>query len=534
MISLLQEYATDQAARRPDATALVFKSERTTYAELERESNRLARLLREVGVRRGDRVCMLMPKSPRAIITMHGILKAGAIYVPLDPGSPAPRLEKMISACDDRWIIAAGATGRTLDTLFEDAAFAASHSLGWFGAGDPPARTAPRFTWDDLAALPDAPNETVSATHDTAHILFTSGSTGVPKGVVITHECVRHFVDWAVRYFGTTSSDRISGHPPLHFDLSTFDIFGTMAAGAELHLVPPELNLLPNLIADFIRGNALTQWFSVPTTLNLLAKLDVVRHGDFPALRRVLWCGEKLPTPSLIYMMRRLPHVGFTNLYGPTETTIASSYYTVPRCPESPDDEIPIGRACTGEELLVLDDRLRRVAPGKVGDLYIRGAGLSPGYWRDDTKTALAFRRRPGSRDAQDRIYRTGDLARVGTDGLVRYMGRSDFQIKSRGYRIDAGEIESALHALGILRECAVVGVSTDDADGTAVCCAYVAGDGATTTTASLREALARSLPADMVPSRWLQLDALPKTSNGKIDRRQLQDHFGAATAGVS
>ncbi len=534
MISLLQEYATDQAARRPDAAALVFKSERMTYEELERSSNRLGRLLRESGVRRGDRVCLLMPKSPRAIVAMHGILKAGAIYVPLDPGSPAARLEKMITACDDRWILGAGPVGRTLDTLFEDATFAARHSLGWLGAGEPPAAVAPRFHWDDLAALPDTPNPTVTSTRDAAHILFTSGSTGTPKGVVITHENVRHFVDWAVAYFGTTSSDRVSGHPPLHFDLSTFDIFGTMAAGAELHLVPPELNMLPNLIADFIRSTGLTQWFSVPTTLNLMAKLDVVRHDDFPALRRMLWCGERLPTPSLIYMMRRLPHVSFTNLYGPTEATIASSYFTVPRCPEAADDDIPIGTACAGEELLVLDDKLRRVAPGRTGDLYIGGAGLSPGYWRDDEKTALAFRRRPGARTPEDRIYRTGDLARTGADGYVRYVGRADFQIKSRGYRIDAGEIETALHALGTLRECAVVGVASDDADGATICCAYVADETPATTTAALRDALRRSLPAYMLPSRWLTFDALPKTSNGKVDRRKLQEWFIGTPVGAA
>jgi amino acid adenylation domain-containing protein len=533
MISLLQDYASEQATRRPDAAALVFKAERMTYAELERASNRLANLLREAGVRRGDRVCLLTPKSPRAVVAMHGVLKAGAIYVPLDPGSPAARLEKMIAACDDRWILGSGTVARTLDALFDNEHFAARHALGWLGAGDPPGAVTPRYCWDDLAALPDTLPPTVSTTRDAAHILFTSGSTGMPKGVVITHENVRRFVDWAVAYFGTTSSDRISGHPPLHFDLSTFDIFGTMAAGAELHLVPPELNLLPNLIADFIRSTGLTQWFSVPTTLNLMAKLDVVRHDDFPALRRMLWCGERLPTPSLIYMMRRLPHVSFTNLYGPTETTIASSYYTVRSCPESPDHEIPIGAACAGEELLVLDDQLRRVAPGRTGDLYIGGAGLSPGYWRDDDKTALAFRRRPGARNPDDRIYRTGDLAKVGADGFVRYVGRADFQIKSRGYRIDAGEIETALHALGTLRECAVVGVASDDGDGTAICCAYVADDATTTTAALLRDALRRSLPAYMLPSRWLTFDTLPKTSNGKIDRRRLQECFAGAPVGA-
>ncbi|HEY2848685.1 MAG TPA: AMP-binding protein, partial [Gemmatimonadaceae bacterium] len=168
MTALLQEYATQQASRRPDATALAFKSERTTYGELERDSNRLANLLRESGVRRGDRVCMLMPKSTSAVIAMHGILKAGAIYVPLDPASPAPRLEKMITACDDRWILASGPVGRTLDTLFESEDFAAHHSLGWLGAGDPPALARPSFTWDDVIARPSFPIDPGTATHDPA------------------------------------------------------------------------------------------------------------------------------------------------------------------------------------------------------------------------------------------------------------------------------------------------------------------------------------------------------------------------------
>jgi amino acid adenylation domain-containing protein len=434
----------------------------------------------------------------------------------------------MIAACDDRWILAGGGVASTLDALFAAPAFAATHAVGWLGDGAPPARVPPSFRWDDVAR---ASSDLLSGTNrpgDAAHILFTSGSTGTPKGVVITHDNVRHFIEWAVGYFGTAATDRISGHPPLHFDLSTFDIFGTFTAGAELHLVPPELSLLPHKVAELIRVAELTQWFSVPSVLNYMAKFDVVRSGDFPSLRRVLWCGEVLPTPSLIYWMRRLPHVTFTNLYGPTEATIASSYYTLPACPASEDEVIPIGRACAGEELLVLDDALRPVPLGEVGDLYIRGAGLSPGYWRDADKTRGAFLPYPGSAGPADRIYRTGDLATLGTDGLIRYLGRADFQIKTRGYRVELGEIEAALHALGTLRECAVVGAQSRDFDGTAICCAYVPADPATVTPATLRAALAAVLPPYMVPSRWRMLDALPKTSNGKIDRRPLQEQFAA------
>ena len=526
MSRLLQQLVSAQADRRPDAGALVFKRERLTYGELERASNRLAHLLKAAGCARGDRVCLLTPKSPAAIIAILGVLKADAVYVPLDPGSPVPRLEKMIASCDNRWILASGAVGPTVEALFALPGFGATHAVGWVGTDEPPAGVHAEFTRDDAASQPTTPPPSANGPQDPAHILFTSGSTGTPKGVVITHANVRAFIEWAVGYFGTVPTDRISGHPPLHFDLSTFDMFGTFLAGAELHLIPPELNLLPQKLADLIRSAELTQWFSVPSVLNYMAKFDVVKHGDFPALRRVLWCGEVFPTPPLIYWMERLPHTSFTNLYGPTEATIASSYYTVPSCPSNEDETIPIGQACAGEELLVLDEALQPVPPGEVGDLYIRGAGLSPGYWRDPEKTRSAFVPYPGGTDPGDRIYRTGDLATLGQDGLVRFLGRADSQIKTRGYRVELGEIEAALHALGTLRECAVVGVPSQDFDGVAICCAYAPGADADMSPAALREALARALPPYMLPSRWLTFPELPKTTNGKIDRRRLKELF--------
>ena len=533
MTSLLQHWVTEQAGRRPEAGALVFKGERLTYEALEVASNRLAHLLKDAGCARGDRVCLLTPKSPTAIVGILGVLKADAVYVPLDPGSPVPRLERMIASCDNRWILTSGAVGPTLEALFASPGFADTHSIGWLGSDGPPGGITAEFSLADLTAYPTTPPPSTNGLQDPAHILFTSGSTGTPKGVVITHASVRRFIEWAVSYFGTAPTDRISGHPPLHFDLSTFDMFGTFAVGAELHLVPPELNLLPHKLAELIRSAELTQWFSVPSVLNYMAKFDVVEDGDFPSLRRVLWCGEVFPTPALIYWMQRLPHASFTNLYGPTEATIASSYYTVPSCPVSEDEVIPIGQACGGEELLVLDEALGPVPPGEMGELYIRGAGLSPGYWRDPAKTRGAFLPYPGGTDPGDRIYRTGDLATLGPDGLVRFLGRADSQIKTRGYRVELGEIEAALHTLGTLRECAVVGVPSQDFDGVAICCAFAPLAGTDVTPVALREALTRALPSYMVPSRWLEFAELPKTTNGKIDRRRLKELFAPETVGA-
>lgn len=526
MPQLLHEWVRAQAERRPEAVAVVFGHETLTYAQLDGLSNQLAQTLRAGGSQQGDRVALLMPKSPAAIVGLLGIYKADCIYVPLDPSSPASRLRKILEACESRWLLAAGPVTRVLDELIEGDGGLSQLSVGWMGVQPPRASFRAGFTLADVVGYSEGPFACRNTRHDPAHILFTSGSTGTPKGVVITHANVIHFVEWATTYFGMDSSDRVSAHPPLNFDLSIFDIFGTFAVGGQLHLVPPELNLLPNKLAELIRAAELTQWFSVPSVLNYMAKFDVVKFDDFPSLRRVLWCGEVLPTPALIYWMERLPHVRFTNLYGPTEATIASSYYTVPQCPDDPQTPIPIGVACDGEELLVLDESLQPAPPGEVGDLYIGGVGLSPGYWRDPEKTSAAFLPHPLRAGGSDRIYKTGDLAKIGGDGLVYFLGRADSQIKSRGYRIELGEIEAALSALPGVQECAVVGIASDGFEGTAICCAYVAAPGTPVTPAALRRELSKALPPYMLPVRWTAFDSFPKNSNGKTDRRRLKEAF--------
>jgi amino acid adenylation domain-containing protein len=536
MPRLLQDWVTEQAEKRPSASAVVSGGARLTYAELDALSTQVARLLKQAGCQQGDRVASLMPKSPMAIVGLLGIYKADCIYVPLDPLSPVSRLTKILDSCENRWLLAAGPVTSVLKELFQGERWRQHLRVGWLdrGAGASGVDDGPmpashggfdvEFTLDDVVSSSAAPIAFRNEPHDPAHILFTSGSTGTPKGVVITHSNVIHFIEWATRYFEMDSSDRISAHPPLHFDVSFFDIFGTAAVGGELNLVPRELNLLPNKLADFIRTSELTQWFSVPSILNYMAKFDVVRFNDFPKLKRLLWAGEVLPTPTLIYWMKRLPHVRFSNLYGPTETTIASSYYTVTECPADPREAIPIGTPCEGEELLVLDESLQPLPPGETGDLYIGGVGLAREYWCDAERTEAAFVRHP-QRPAE-RIYKTGDLARIGSDGLVYFLGRSDSQIKSRGYRIEIGEIEAALNAVAGIQECAVVALNTGGFEGTVICCAYVPKDGIDLPPAAIRRDLSRLVPSYMLPARWLGFDQFPQNASGKIDRRRLKELF--------
>jgi amino acid adenylation domain-containing protein len=452
-----------------------------------------------------------------------GILKADCIYVPLDVESPSSRALQILENCEPRLLLVDASGANSVQKLLTHSSTVAGLQIASIERSSAISGQI-RFVFcgDDVVRFSHEPAQSRNGPDDLAYIMYTSGSTGAPKGVPVTHSSVAHFIDWAAKYFKITSEDRLSSHPPLHFDLSVFDMFGAFVSGAELHLVPSVSNLSARTMAQFIRSSELTQWFSVPSVLNYMTKFDAVLYGGFPKLKRVLWCGEVLPTATLRYWMERLPGVQFTNLYGPTETTIASSYYTVPSIPET-NESIPIGRPCDGESLLVLDETLQPVPQGVTCDLYIAGVGLSPGYWNDEQKTRAAFIQNPTD---SRRIYKTGDRAKVGPKGLIYFAGRADNQIKSRGYRVELGEIEAALNRIEQLKESAVVAIPSGGFEGSLICCAFAPVEGAQVTVISLREALRSALPHYMLPARWLSLHRLPKNTNGKIDRPLLKEMF--------
>src|SRR6185312_743642 len=256
------------AKQHSEKTAVVLRDRRMSYGEWEQASNRVARALRGAGCVKGDRIGLLLPKSFEILIGMFGALKADCIYVPLDTSSPAARLARILEAADCRCVLALHSAAPLLADLLRG-----STKVGWMDHGaELPEGVRVAFNWPAVQSHSPETAPSSSTGQDVAHLLFTSGTTGAPKGVMITHSNVLHFLDWAVPYFGIESADRISAHPPFHFDLSTFDIHGTVRAGAELHLVPPELNLLPGRLADFIRDSNLTQWFSVPSILTHVAK----------------------------------------------------------------------------------------------------------------------------------------------------------------------------------------------------------------------------------------------------------------------
>lgn len=525
---MIYDWSREQAHINGNQVAVSLNDDKITYKELESESNKLASMLIKQNLKPGDRVGLFMEKTPKTIMAMLGITKAGGICVPLDPHSPTERVIKIIRSSNPSLLFVDHQTTYQFQYVMHSDPDTGLIPWVWWSEkplihGDD---FPPQFIYRNIEGQKNEAHQVIRNPESAAHILFTSGSTGQPKGVVITHKNVESFINWAVPFFNMKQGEHTSCHSPLHFDLSTFDIYGTFASGSHLHLVPAGISTDPKKLSAFILDNKLNQWFSVPSALSYLAKFKAIPEGGYPDLKRLIWCGEVFQLPGLKYWMENLPDVQFTNLYGPTEATIASSYYTVNTLPDGLT-EIPIGTPISNEKLLILDKDLRRKKVGEVGDLYIAGNGLSRGYWKDLAKTKAAFLGYTNEEGRRERIYKTGDLASLGKDGLVYFHGRTDYQIKSRGYRIELGEIEKALSRDEMLREYAVVPVQINGFGGTGIGCAYVGTEVKNGTLAPLlKQKLKDKIPSYMMPQLWREYEQLPRNGNGKIDRKQLSDHF--------
>lgn len=506
-----------------DKDAVVHGAEKIAYRELNELSNKLASVLREGGVRRGDRVAIYINKSIPSIVFIHGILKCGAVYVPLDANAPLGRLAYMIRNAGIECLLTSAKFAARLPEMFLE-----DNPLKMVVLADdfddlgekPPMRIIP---WEQVLDHRETQPQGDSAVEtDLAYILYTSGSTGAPKGVMISHLNALTFVNWAHDTFKVSSEDRLSSHAPFHFDLSIFDLFAAFKAGATVVLVPEGASTFPIRLADWIENNQISIWYSVPSVLSMMVMRGQLDRYRYPNLRTVLFAGEVFPIKYLRELMRKVPHPEYYNLYGPTETNVVT-YYKVPKLPSQRVKPIPIGKACANTEVFALTEDGKPVTgPGQEGELYARGSCVARGYWDDSELSNRNFVVNHTQLHFQELMYKTGDLVTMDEKGNYVYLGRRDQMVKSRGYRIELGEIEAALYSCPAVTEAAAVAIPDEMIGNRIKAFVVLNKNGRQMDSRELQKYCAGRIPAYMVPETIELRESLPKTSTGKVDKVEL------------
>lgn len=488
----LHRLVIDSAAKFPGETAVVAPDGSRTYAQLDADANRTAHGLRALGVRRGDRVVIWGGKSVAVVTAMQAVLRLGAGYVPADASSPVTRVAGLARDCAARVVLT------TPDRL------AALAGAGVAGSD---------MTFPDT---PDAgPVNELAEPDDLAYILYTSGSTGAPKGVCISHRNALAFVGWAVDVLNPAERDRFANHAPLTFDLSVLDLYAAFAVGASVHLVPAELAYAPDQLVDFLYQHQITVWYSVPSALTLMMRQGGLLDRPAPTgLRAVLFAGEPFPIQQ-VRALAAWTDARLLNLYGPTETNVCTWHEVRPSDLER-DRPVPIGVASCGDRVWAERADGLPGGPGDEGELLVAGPTVMLGYW---------------GRPAQQGPYRTGDIVRVLPDGAFDYIGRRDHMVKVRGHRVELGEVEAALAAHPDVAEAAVF-VAGEGPDSRLIAC-VVGRDGHSPRPLELRGHCAGRLPRYMLADEIVVLTELPRTANGKVDRAALaaRHHDAGATA---
>ena len=495
-VNLLHQLFEETVLKYPEHTALYFQEKEISYTLLNRYSNKLAHYLIKHGVESDSIIGVFMERSFELVVALLAVLKAGAAYMPLDPGYPKDRIRFMLEDTSPSLVL----TQERLNDItqdFENEKIAIS--LDWL---------------DKLDESDQNPLNRTSP-ENLAYMIFTSGSTGRPKGVMNRHKSICNRLLWMQDMYKLDASDRVLQKTPYSFDVSVWEFFWPLLTGAGLVIAKPDGHKDSAYLADLIKTKKVTTIHFVPSMLRAFLEEDGI--SECTSLKRVICSGEALP-----YELERrffpLLKSELHNLYGPTEAAVDVTYWAC-----SPDVDIkivPIGKPISNVTIYILDDNLQPVPAGVPGELHIGGIGLARGYFNRPGLTAEKFIPDPFSCEPGGRLYKTGDLARYLEDGNIEYLGRIDSQVKIRGFRIELEEIEAVLKRHSSIRE-AVVTVANDNA-GEKRIIAYLTAQSNLPSASELKAFLSESLPEYMIPARFITLDALPVSNNGKLDRKQL------------
>ena len=514
-MNYLLPHSVEESARIfPDQDAFRFGNNNISYLDLSRRTNQLAYLLIDLGVKKGDRVGIYLRRSLESAIAVYGIMKAGAVYVPLDPDAPVARIRFLLQDCGIKHLI----TGRSQIKSLNEVLAEEVELESVIGIDEEQAfRT---ISWDDVAQFPAERGPSVRILeHDLAYIMYTSGSTGAPKGIMHTHHSGLSYARLSAHLYGLEASDRIGNHAALHFDISTLGYFTAPLVGATTIIIPEAHTKMPASMTQLMEKEKLTIWYSVPLALIQLLSHGLLDQRDLSTIRWVLFGGEPFPSRHLSALMEHWPQAGFSNVYGPAEVN-QCTYYHLPELPET-GVPIPIGSVWDNTETLIVDHNNVRVAPGEPGELLVRSATMMKGYWKQPQLTEKSLHRIHES-GFEKVFYKTGDLVRLNAKGELMFLGREDRQIKTRGYRVELDEIEAALLGHDAVMEAAAFGVS-NESEGLLIEATVILKDGVILQETELLNYISLYLPPYAIPQKINFVLSLPYTSTGKIDRTKLR-----------
>ena len=513
---LLHRMIDEAALRRPEAPAVRCDGATLSYEQLARQANGLARVLLGTGLARRDRVAVLLGKGCNVPVGFYGVLASGGTLVPIDPKSPVEQVVRILKTT--------GATHLVSEPGRRDVVRSAlatcpdvSHVIGLESEDGMPFKCHP---WGEVSEeASDRQPDVTTIDLDPAYVLHTSGSTGVPKLILHTHRSAMSFVEWAVAEYSLTGDDRLSNHSSHHTCFATFDYYGAARAGATTVILTPAVLMMPGSLSALLEQERVSVWYSVPTALVQLSLRGDLETRELRSIRWVLFAGETFPEKHLRRLMQQLPGARFSHVYGSTEVNVCT-YYHLPEAGDF-DDPLPIGKACSNSSTLVVDDELRPVPNGEVGELLVRGSTVMSGYWGEPEKNLRVLVRQPSAGELEEVYFRTGDRVRVLDDGNLTFVARADRQVKVRGHRIELEEVETALLSLDPVEEAAAFTVP-DGEGSSAVRAAVVVGTGMSTQREMLAD-LSKILPRHSVPAEITVIESLPRTPTGKIDRNALR-----------
>lgn len=492
------EFLEKTTAEYENKTAFTDTSRSATFGESLKNAKSIATVLSDFGTNKA--VAVLIDKSVNCIEAMLGALYAGDYYTVIDVHSPIDRIENILNTLDNPIIVT------------DNNSLELANSLG--------------LTFCIYELMVETPEDELKLSQirskmidmDTAYILFTSGSTGMPKGTVISHRSLISYINWVTEEFGFDNTTSFGSQTPLYFSMSVTDLYSTIKCGCTYNIIPKANFSFPLNLIKYLNDYKINTIYWVPTAISILSNWKAFDFEKPKYLKTVLFAGEVMPTKQLNYWIKNLDGVKFANLFGPTETTDICTYYVVDR--EFADDEsLPIGIACDNCDVFIVKDNGERAASGEEGELYARTSFMADGYYKNPEKTADVFVQNPLNSCYPERVYKTGDIVRYNDRGELIYITRKDFQIKRMGYRIELGEIEAGANSVEKIKACACIYDKDED-------CLALVYEGAVKDSNIVLDAVKKRVPPYMVPDKTLRIKEMPKNANGKIDRKALMSLY--------